>query len=65
VFAGEGASVFLASRTAAKRDAVAEKIRSAGGLPTQPSSTCYDERAMDEHADSVAAQAGVSTSPAT
>ena len=57
-FAREGATVFLAGRTREKVDAVAEAIRSAGGTADAAEVDALDERAVDEHADAVAAQAG-------
>jgi 3-oxoacyl-[acyl-carrier protein] reductase len=57
-FAAEGARVFLASRTQSKLDAVAEGIRAAGGSVETAQVDALDERAVDEHADAVAAQAG-------
>jgi 3-oxoacyl-[acyl-carrier protein] reductase len=52
-FAREGARVFLASRTAAKLDAVAGEIRAAGGAVETAVVDALDERAVDEHADAV------------
>ncbi len=57
-FAHEGATVFLAGRTQASLDAVAEQIRAAGGTAHTAQVDALDERAVDEHADAVAAQAG-------
>jgi NAD(P)-dependent dehydrogenase (short-subunit alcohol dehydrogenase family) len=57
-FAREGASVFLAGRTEATLDRVAEQIRSEGGTVETAQVDALDERAVDEHADAVAAQAG-------
>jgi 3-oxoacyl-[acyl-carrier protein] reductase len=57
-FAREGARVFLAGRTLAKLDAVAEEIRAAGGAAETAEVDALDERAVDEHADGVAAEAG-------
>jgi 3-oxoacyl-[acyl-carrier protein] reductase len=57
-FASEGARVFLAGRTLAALDEVAGQIAGAGGaVETAPVDT-LDERAVDEHADAVAAEAG-------
>jgi len=57
-FAREGARVFLAGRTLAALDEVAAEIAGAGGaVETAPVDT-LDERAVDEHADAVAAGAG-------
>jgi 3-oxoacyl-[acyl-carrier protein] reductase len=57
-FAREGARVFLAGRTPASLEAVAEEIRSAGGAAETAEVDALDERAVDEHADAVAADAG-------
>ena len=57
-FAREGARVFLAGRTRAKLEIVAEEIRSAGGMAETAEVDALDERAVDEHAEAVAAQAG-------
>jgi 3-oxoacyl-[acyl-carrier protein] reductase len=57
-FGREGARVFLAGRTAAKLERVAEDIRAAGGVAETAEVDALDERAVDEHADAVAAQAG-------
>jgi 3-oxoacyl-[acyl-carrier protein] reductase len=57
-FAREGARVFLAGRTPAKLEAVAEEIRSGGGMADTAQVDALDERAVDEHADAVAADAG-------
>ena len=57
-FAREGARIFLAGRTLATLDEVAADIRSAGGVAETAQVDALDERAVDEHADAVAAQAG-------
>jgi 3-oxoacyl-[acyl-carrier protein] reductase len=57
-FAREGAKVFLAGRTLGKLDVVAEQIRSAGGEAETAVVDALDEKAVDEHADGVAAKAG-------
>jgi 3-oxoacyl-[acyl-carrier protein] reductase len=57
-FAREGATVFLAGRTRTRLEVVAEEIRSAGGLVQTAEVDALDERAVDEHADAVAARAG-------
>ncbi len=57
-FAREGAQVHLAGRTRDSLDAVAKEIRSAGGAAKTQQVDALDERAVDEHADAVAAQAG-------
>jgi 3-oxoacyl-[acyl-carrier protein] reductase len=57
-FAGEGARVFLAGRTEATLETVAEQIRSEGGAAETAVVDALDEKAVDEHADAVAAEAG-------
>jgi NAD(P)-dependent dehydrogenase (short-subunit alcohol dehydrogenase family) len=57
-FAREGATVFLAGRTRAKLEEVADEIRSAGGAVETAEVDALDERAVDAHADAVAAEAG-------
>ena len=57
-FAGEGARVFLAGRTLATLEAVAEEIRSAGGVAETAEVDALDETAVDEHTDAVAASSG-------
>jgi NAD(P)-dependent dehydrogenase (short-subunit alcohol dehydrogenase family) len=57
-FAREGAQVFLAGRTAGPLEAVAERIRSAGGTAEAAQLDALDEEAVDRHADDVAALAG-------
>ena len=57
-FAREGARVFLAGRTPATLEGVAEDIRSAGGAAETAEVDALDENAVDEHADAVAAEAG-------
>ncbi|MGW5722362.1 SDR family NAD(P)-dependent oxidoreductase [Amycolatopsis sp. NPDC003865] len=61
-FAGEGARVFLAGRTRARLDVVAERIRAAGGSAEVAEVDALDERAVDEHADAVAAEDGLDIS---
>lgn len=58
VFAREGARVFLAGRTRAKLEAIARGIVSAGGDAQVAVLDLLDERAVRDHADAVAAQAG-------
>lgn len=53
-FAREGAAVYLAGRTQAKLDRVADEIGAAGTAVLD----ALDERAVDRHADAVAAEAG-------
>jgi 3-oxoacyl-[acyl-carrier protein] reductase len=57
-FAREGANVFLAGRTRAKLDRVAEEIRAAGGTAATAEVDALDEKAVDEHAAAVADEAG-------
>jgi 3-oxoacyl-[acyl-carrier protein] reductase len=61
-FAEEGARVFLAGRTRARLEEVASRIRAAGGSAETAEVDALDERAVDEHADAVAAQGGVDIS---
>jgi NAD(P)-dependent dehydrogenase (short-subunit alcohol dehydrogenase family) len=58
VFAREGARVFIAGRTQARLDAVAADIIAAGGAAESAQVDVFDERAVTDHADSVAAAAG-------
>jgi 3-oxoacyl-[acyl-carrier protein] reductase len=57
-FARESAKVFLAGRTPAKLEKVAEEVRAAGGVAETAEVDALDERAVDAHADAVAAAAG-------
>ncbi len=57
-FAAEGARVFLAGRTLGRLETVADAIRSAGGVAHVAELDALDERAVDAHADSVAAETG-------
>ncbi len=57
-FAREGASVFLAGRTQAKLDNVAEEIRAAGGMAETAQVDALDEQAVDRYVDAVAEKAG-------
>ena len=57
-FAREGARVFLAGRTQATLDEVAEEIRAAGGSAETAQVDALDRKAVDEHADAVSEQAG-------
>lgn len=57
-FVREGAKVFLAGRTLAKLDAVAEEIRGAGGAAETAQIDAMDEQHIDEHAGVVAEKAG-------
>ncbi|WP_326946546.1 SDR family oxidoreductase [Amycolatopsis sp. NBC_01307] len=61
-FAEEGAHVFLAGRTLSRLDAVAERIRAAGGSAETAVVDALDESAVDEHADAVAGQGGIDVS---
>jgi 3-oxoacyl-[acyl-carrier protein] reductase len=56
-FAAEGARVFLAGRTRSHLAAVASEIIAAGGQAEVAELDALDERAVDEHAASVAAAA--------
>jgi 3-oxoacyl-[acyl-carrier protein] reductase len=57
-FAREGARVFLAGRTLATLDEVAEELSAAGGAVETAQVDALDERAVDAHADAVASKAG-------
>ena len=57
-FAREGAAVFLTGRTLSKLEAVADEIRSAGGVAETAEVDALDGEAVDEHADAMAAKAG-------
>ena len=57
-FANEGARVFLAGRTLATLDEVAQELSSAGAAVETAQVDALDQRAVDEHADAVAEQAG-------
>ena len=57
-FAREGAKVFLAGRTRATLDAVAQEITSAGGSAEVAVLDALDEQAVDEHVQAVIAGAG-------
>ncbi len=57
-FAREGARVFLAGRTQATLDAVAEDIRGAGGAAETAEVDALDEKSVDAHADAMAKEAG-------
>ena len=56
-FARQGAKVFLAGRTLAKLDAVARDVSAAGGVAQTAQVDALDERAVNAHADAVAARA--------
>jgi 3-oxoacyl-[acyl-carrier protein] reductase len=53
-FASEGARLFLAGRTLAPLEVVADEIRSAGGEAETAPVDALDERAVDDHADAIA-----------
>jgi NAD(P)-dependent dehydrogenase (short-subunit alcohol dehydrogenase family) len=57
-FAREGANVFLAGRTLAKLDKVAEEIVAAGGTAETAQVDALDEEGVKDHADGVAQKAG-------
>ena len=57
-FAREGARVFLAGRSPAKLQQVADRITAAGGEAEFAQVDALDQRAVVEHADSVARKAG-------
>jgi 3-oxoacyl-[acyl-carrier protein] reductase len=57
-FAREGATVFLAGRTRARLDKVADEIRSAGGAATTGQVDALDEQAVASYVDSIAKQTG-------
>jgi 3-oxoacyl-[acyl-carrier protein] reductase len=57
-FARQGARVFLAGRTRAKLDQVADEIRSNGGRADTAVVDALDERAVGEFVEAVVAQAG-------
>jgi 3-oxoacyl-[acyl-carrier protein] reductase len=57
-FAREGANVFLASRTQASVEAVADQIRTEGGVVEAAHVDASDERAVGDHLDEVDAKMG-------
>ena len=57
-FAREGARVYLAGRTQAKLDTVADEIRSNGGAADTAVVDALDERTVDAYVDAVVEQAG-------
>ncbi|RSD16479.1 SDR family NAD(P)-dependent oxidoreductase [Amycolatopsis eburnea] len=61
-FAEEGATVFLAGRTLARLEEVAGRIRANGGAAETAEVDALDERAVDEHADAVAARGSLDVS---
>jgi NAD(P)-dependent dehydrogenase (short-subunit alcohol dehydrogenase family) len=57
-FAREGATVFLASRTKAKLDKIADEIRSKGGTAETAVVDALDEQAVNTYVDAVVEQVG-------
>ena len=57
-FAREGARVFLTGRDQAKVDGVANEIAAAGGSAETAQVDALDERAVEEHLDTVVEKAG-------
>jgi 3-oxoacyl-[acyl-carrier protein] reductase len=57
-FAREGAAVFLAGRTRAPLEALAEEIARAGGIAETAVVDALDEAAVVRHADAIVAGAG-------
>ncbi len=57
-FAREGAKVFLAGRTLAKLDAMAEDIRAAGGAAETAQVDALEEQSVEKHIVEVAKKAG-------
>jgi 3-oxoacyl-[acyl-carrier protein] reductase len=57
-FAREGAKVFLAGRSPARLEDVAQEILAAGGKAETALVDALDEKAVDTHADAVAEKAG-------
>jgi NAD(P)-dependent dehydrogenase (short-subunit alcohol dehydrogenase family) len=57
-FAREGARLFLTGRDVAKVDAVAAQIRTAGGIADTGYVDALDEKAVEEHLDTVVESAG-------
>jgi NAD(P)-dependent dehydrogenase (short-subunit alcohol dehydrogenase family) len=57
-FAREGARLFLTGRNAAKVDAVADEIVAAGGVAETAQVDALDEKAVEEHLDTVIETAG-------
>jgi NAD(P)-dependent dehydrogenase (short-subunit alcohol dehydrogenase family) len=58
VFAREGARLFLTGRHVAKVDAVAEKVVAAGGVAETAHVDALDEKAVEEHLNTVVERAG-------
>lgn len=57
-FSREGARVFLAGRTLAKLDAVAENIRTSGGVAEAAVVDALDKESIESHLDGVTRRAG-------
>ena len=57
-FAREGAKLFLAGRSLARVDAVAEEIVAAGGVTEAAQVDALDEKAVEEHLDTAVEKAG-------
>ncbi len=57
-FAREGARLFLTGRNVAKVDAVAKEIVAAGGVAETAQVDALDEKAVEEHLDTVVERAG-------
>jgi NAD(P)-dependent dehydrogenase (short-subunit alcohol dehydrogenase family) len=57
-FAREGAAVYLAGRTRASLDAVADRIRADGGIAEAEAVDALDEEAVDRYVDGIAERAG-------
>ncbi|MDN3356806.1 SDR family oxidoreductase [Actinomadura sp. DC4] len=57
-FAAEGARVFLAGRTSAALNRIAERIRATGGVADTATVDVLDEDAVEAHADAVVRAAG-------
>jgi NAD(P)-dependent dehydrogenase (short-subunit alcohol dehydrogenase family) len=57
-FAAEGARVFLAGRTGAALEVVAEKIQASGGVADVATVDVLDEDAVEAHAGAVVREAG-------
>jgi 3-oxoacyl-[acyl-carrier protein] reductase len=57
-FAQEGAHVFLAGRTLATLEEVAQVIAASGGVAETAQVDALDEKAVEDHADAVAEKAG-------
>jgi len=58
IFAREGAKVFLAGRTLATLEEVAEEISAAGGVAETAQVDALDEETVEKHANAVAEKAG-------